>query len=197
MRLTSAAKKGIPSAPEDLYNRGKRLILESVEAGVTAMRAFVEVDETVKMTCLDVGLRLKNDFGHILFAQEPLFLPGVDSDSGATGDNYHLLCEGIRRPGVETIASAPYVEANITQAKANISLVLDLAWDHDLHVDFHLDYNIDPDMEPLIWNGPDIDDRGGERDTNYFGWTTAERYVHDGENHATTASDHPQYSQTR
>lgn len=65
MRLTSAAKKGIPSAPEDLYNRGKRLILESVEAGVTAMRAFVEVDETVKMTCLDVGLRLKNDFGHI------------------------------------------------------------------------------------------------------------------------------------
>lgn len=36
--------------------------MQSVEYGVTAMRAHVEVDETVAVTCLDIGLRLKQEY---------------------------------------------------------------------------------------------------------------------------------------
>lgn len=48
---------------QDLLERGRRLILESVQAGVTSMRAHVEVDPMVDMKCLDVGLALKKEFG--------------------------------------------------------------------------------------------------------------------------------------
>lgn len=48
---------------QDLLERGRRLILESVQAGVTSMRAHVEVDKLVGMKCLDAGLALKKEFG--------------------------------------------------------------------------------------------------------------------------------------
>lgn len=35
---------------------------ESAFAGVTSMRAFVEVDKTVNEQCLNVGRRLKKDY---------------------------------------------------------------------------------------------------------------------------------------
>lgn len=47
----------------DLIERGRRLILESVQAGVTSMRAHVEVDKLVYRKCLDAGLALKKEFG--------------------------------------------------------------------------------------------------------------------------------------
>ena len=63
MDLTKSAKSRFSTdAMEDLYARGARLIRESVEYGVTCMRAFVEVDEQVGFACLDVGLRLKKEF---------------------------------------------------------------------------------------------------------------------------------------
>lgn len=43
--------------------RGRRLILDSVEAGVTCMRAHVEVDPTVGFKCVDAALQLKKEFG--------------------------------------------------------------------------------------------------------------------------------------
>jgi cytosine/adenosine deaminase-related metal-dependent hydrolase len=59
MNLTSLAKSLFPSARADLLERGNRLITESVSAGVTSLRAHVEVDSMVGMTCLEVGLELK------------------------------------------------------------------------------------------------------------------------------------------
>ncbi len=61
LRVTAKAKADFLSQQHDLYIRGKRLILESVEAGVTVMRAHVEIDETVENVCLDIGLRLKKE----------------------------------------------------------------------------------------------------------------------------------------
>jgi cytosine/adenosine deaminase-related metal-dependent hydrolase len=54
MDLTSNAKARF--TPEDLRERGQRLIDESVAAGVTHMRAFVEVDVGVELKCLEAGL---------------------------------------------------------------------------------------------------------------------------------------------
>jgi len=62
MKLTKAAKEEFPKTLEDLYARGARLIRQSVEHGVTAMRAHVEIDTAVGFSCLETALKLQSDF---------------------------------------------------------------------------------------------------------------------------------------
>lgn len=59
MAVTAKVKAGFPTDVGDLYQRGARLIEESVENGVTSMRAHVEVDAIVGFSCLDVASKLK------------------------------------------------------------------------------------------------------------------------------------------
>ncbi|KAI0770295.1 Metallo-dependent hydrolase [Fomes fomentarius] len=154
LRVTAKAKSGFPTNSDDLYDRGRKLIAQSIECGVTLMRAHVEVDETVHFACVDAGLRLRKlfrDICHVqvaVFAQDPLFASATDDRPGL---NYALLQSSIRRHGVEAIGSAPYVEPSIHHAKRNIDLIFDLAFEAGIHVDFHLDYNLEPSAEPLIW----------------------------------------------
>ncbi|KAI0953142.1 hypothetical protein AcW1_007440 [Taiwanofungus camphoratus] len=154
LRVTAKAKCAFPSDEEDLYNRGKRLVISSVECGVTAMRAHVEVDEIVGMSCLDVGLKLREEFKEVCevqiaaFAQDPLFASAYDDPSR----NFRLLHDASKRAGVQAVGSAPYVESSTEHAKRNIMMIFDLAYEAGLHVDFHLDYNLDPASEPLIWH---------------------------------------------
>jgi cytosine/adenosine deaminase-related metal-dependent hydrolase len=61
-KITAKAKSQFLLDSDDLYKRGYRLIRESVECGVTSMRTHVEVDTSVKFTCLDVGLRLSKEW---------------------------------------------------------------------------------------------------------------------------------------
>lgn len=63
MKVTSKAKSSYQ--PDALLSRGRSLILESVKYGVTAMRAHVEVDTTVRFKCIDTGLRLKEELAHV------------------------------------------------------------------------------------------------------------------------------------
>ncbi|KAI0632129.1 Metallo-dependent hydrolase [Trametes polyzona] len=154
LRVTAKAKSTFPHNRDDLYDRGRKLILQSVECGVTTMRAHVEVDEAVHFACVDTGLRLQKlfrDICHVqiaVFAQDPLFASPMDDRPGL---NYVLLQSAVHRPGVEAVGSAPYVEPTIAHAKRNIDLVLDLALEAGLHVDFYLDYNLEPGAEPLVW----------------------------------------------
>jgi len=67
--VTSKAKARFAAAEDDLYERGKRLIKESIECGVTAMRAHVEVDRTVRFTCLAVAQRLQAEFANLCDVQ--------------------------------------------------------------------------------------------------------------------------------
>ncbi|KAL6303449.1 hypothetical protein BKA93DRAFT_332108 [Sparassis latifolia] len=154
LKVTAKAKSAFPADTEDLYDRGKRLITESVECGVTLMRAHVEVDRTVNMCCLEAGLRLRDEFQDICdiqiaaFAQDPLF---ASLDDERPGRNLDLLRNASKRAGVQAVGSAPYVEPSTEHAKRNIKLILDTAIENRLHVDFHLDYNLDLTSEPLIW----------------------------------------------
>ncbi|KAJ7250905.1 hypothetical protein B0H12DRAFT_1202867 [Mycena haematopus] len=144
----------------DLYKRGYELIRESLQCGVTSMRAHVEIDTAVEFLCLETGQKLRKDFldvcafnwqvkqsVHRPFAQEPLF---DTPESTEPGRNYTLLAEAAAND-IEVVGSAPYVEPTLEQAKANIMLLLKLAQKHGSHVDFHLDYNLDPASEPLIF----------------------------------------------
>ena len=73
LRVTTKAKSKFAYDLDDLFDRGRRLIAQSVEAGVTLMRAHVEVDESVHFACVDAGLRLRKlfrDICHIQIAGE-------------------------------------------------------------------------------------------------------------------------------
>lgn len=56
------AKAEFPHRIDDLYARGARIIRESVEYGVTAMRAHVEVDTLVGFACLEAAQKLQGDY---------------------------------------------------------------------------------------------------------------------------------------
>ena len=62
LQVTNQAKARFPDRVGDLYARATRLVRQSVEAGVTQMRAYVEIDMTVGMACLDAGLKVKSEW---------------------------------------------------------------------------------------------------------------------------------------
>lgn len=62
LQVTNKAKTKFPDCVEDLYTRATRLVRQSMEAGVTRMRAYVEIDTTVGMICLDTGLKVKAEW---------------------------------------------------------------------------------------------------------------------------------------
>lgn len=150
MELTNKAKARFSKS--DLLRRGRQLIIESIHAGVTAMRAFAEVDGDVMFKCLDAGLRLKKDFAKrcdiqiCAFAQLPLFSGKDDGDIVRK-----LMQEAAERDGVDVVGSTPYVEENWGKEKQNIDWITSLAMKAGKHLDLHLDYHLDSQKDASIW----------------------------------------------
>jgi len=155
MNLTGTAKKDFEEW--DLLERGQRLVDESVQAGVTHMRAFVEVDAIVGMKSLDAGIKLKKKAEQegrcvvqlCAFAQLPLF---TSTDGDRDGETIReLMEEAANRPEVDVVGSTPYVEADRRKMEQNIEWMIDLSIESGTHLDFHLDYHLDPEVEPMVW----------------------------------------------
>lgn len=149
LELTSKAKARFEK--DDLVRRGRWLIAESIAAGVTHMRAYVEVDHIVEFKCLDAAIELKKQFAMACviqictFAQDPIY-------SGEYGEaNRNLMSKAIESDYVEVLGTTPYVEGSIPAAKANMDWAFKTAMEHDKHLDFHLDYNLNPDQEAWTW----------------------------------------------
>ncbi|KAL8806664.1 MAG: hypothetical protein Q9182_001192 [Xanthomendoza sp. 2 TL-2023] len=148
LSLTSEAKSRF--SPDDLLRRGRWLVEESIAAGVTCMRAFVEVDATVRFKCLDAGMTLKTQYRDACeiqicaFAQNPLF----SSDSAVEGRR--LMEEAVERKGVDVVGSTPYVEADEDQMRENVDWIIDTAMRYGKHLDLHLDYHLDASKEPMV-----------------------------------------------
>ncbi|KAK8167750.1 cytosine deaminase protein-like protein [Phyllosticta citrichinensis] len=156
LALTQKAK--LRFEEDDLLRRGRQLIEESIRYGVTAMRAFVEVDADVGFKCLDAGLKLKHEFEArcevqiCAFAQLPLF---SGPDEGKTIRD--LMSEAVVRDGVDVVGSTPYVETTLAMAK-NVRWMAQLALEHDKFLDFHMDYHL-KNEPPLVWEAIGIFDR--------------------------------------
>jgi cytosine/adenosine deaminase-related metal-dependent hydrolase len=156
MDLTTSAKKHFSEV--DLLERGQRVIDESVAAGVTHMRAFVEVDSVVGMKCLDAGIELKRRSERegrcvvqlCAFAQLPLFT-GVDGDGSGDVIRF-LMTEAASKAEVDVVGSTPYVESDRDRMEKNIEWLIDLSIRTSTHVDFHLDYNLDLQTRPMVWH---------------------------------------------
>jgi Amidohydrolase family len=140
---------------DDLEHRGSQLIAESIRAGVTAMRAFVEVDHVTKFLCLEVASTLKERFVEachvqiVAFAQDPIF----SSENG--DENRRLLEQALEKKdklGIDVLGTTPYVETDTQSAHRNIEFAIQTALTHDLHLDFHLDYNLDSSRQPMIYH---------------------------------------------
>jgi cytosine/adenosine deaminase-related metal-dependent hydrolase len=150
MEMTGKAKSRFDE--EDLLKRGGQLIEESMMHGVTAMRAFVEVDGVVQLKCLHAGLKLKamySDRCYIqicAFAQLPLF--SGENDGVAV---QQLMTTAAGYPDVEVIGSTPYVEDDEAKSKKNVHWITQLALREKKHLDFHLDYFLEEDKQPLVW----------------------------------------------
>lgn len=141
IEITSEAKARFRR--DDLLRRGKWLIAESIAAGVTHMRAFVEVDHIVHMKCLDAAIELKKQFAAACeiqicaFAQEPIY-------SGTHGAaNRELMGAAIFNEHVSVLGTTPYVEDDEENTKKNIKWAIKVASDSNVQLDFHLDYNLD------------------------------------------------------
>jgi cytosine/adenosine deaminase-related metal-dependent hydrolase len=151
MEMTGKAKSRFEE--EDLVRRGRRLIDESMQHGVTNMRAFVEVDGVVQLKCLHAGLKLKEEYKDsclvqiCAFAQLPLF-SGKDEGEEVR----RLMTTASSFEGVEALGSTPYVEDDEERSKENARWITRLALQHKKHLDLHLDYFLEEDKEPLIWD---------------------------------------------
>lgn len=139
----------------DLLERGQRLIDESVNAGVTHMRAFVEVDSIVKSKCLDAGLQLKRKAEKegrcriqlCAFAQLPINSSEKDEDDHEIRS---LLESAAANDEIEAVGATPYVESNEERSKWNIDYMIQLCIQHNKHLDFHLDFSMDASIKPMV-----------------------------------------------
>ncbi|KAH7083368.1 cytosine deaminase protein-like protein [Paraphoma chrysanthemicola] len=151
MEMTGEAKSRFDE--EDLLRRGRLLVEESIRFGVTAMRAFVEVDGVVQLKCLDAGLKLKNEYRErceiqlCAFAQLPLF---SGQDDGA--EVRKLMTAAAAEESVEVLGSTPYVEDGESKSKENVRWIAQLALSHKKHLDLHLDYFLEEEKQPLVWD---------------------------------------------
>ena len=141
MEITAKAK--VRFEKDDLLKRGKWLITESIAAGVTHVRAFVEVDHIVRMKCLDAAIELKKQFAAgceiqiCAFAQEPIY-------SGTHGAaNRELMEAAVANEHVSVVGTTPYVESGEENMKKNVDWAIKIASGFLMHLDFHLDYNLD------------------------------------------------------
>ncbi|PWY76299.1 Metallo-dependent hydrolase [Aspergillus heteromorphus CBS 117.55] len=150
LTTTSTAKRHF--TPADLLRRGTWLLAGSVSAGVTAMRAFVEIDQTVNLTCLDAGITLKETWKDactvqlVAFAQDAIF-SGPDGGDA----NRRLMEEAVRRPQVDVLGTTPYVEDSLEAAERNVEWAVEMALECGMHLDFHLDYHLDGGREAMVW----------------------------------------------
>ncbi|KAF7503171.1 hypothetical protein GJ744_004241 [Endocarpon pusillum] len=151
--LSNTAQAKTRYTRSDLEQRGCQLIGESIQAGVTAMRAFVEVDHVVEFLCLEVASLLKKRFEKachvqiVAFAQEAIF-------SSSHGDeNRRFLEQALEKReefGIDVLGTTPYVESDNGSSHENIDWAVRKARQHHLHLDFHLDYNLDASAPPMI-----------------------------------------------
>ncbi|ETI25488.1 hypothetical protein G647_02261 [Cladophialophora carrionii CBS 160.54] len=152
LKFTSLAKQRYTD--EDLYLRGAQLLATSLAQGVTACRAFVEIDHVTRQSCLHAAIRLKECFRGKMklqicaFAQDPLF----STDHGAS--NMQVLQRALRDDcgeHVDVLGTTPYVEQSTDATLRNIEWAIETALEYSLHLDFHLDYNLDASRQAMVW----------------------------------------------
>ena len=139
--MTAALKGGFSRA--DIRQRALRLIRTSVEYGVTALRAHVEVDDTLALLAIETVLELREELRGVLDVQVVAFpQEGLTSQRNAVA----LLGQAVDL-GVDAVGGIPYADES---AAAHLDLVFAAAERSGLPIDLHIDLSDDPSQLDII-----------------------------------------------
>jgi cytosine deaminase len=130
--------------PEDLRQRGERVVRWAIAHGVGALRTHADVDRTVGLKHVEAALALKEAFAHSVRIQVVAFLPASVPMSDA--ESWTLL-EAAVRLGCDAVGGATGTRG--LEAPALMRRAADLAIKADCMVDLHLDETLDPAVQNL------------------------------------------------
>jgi cytosine deaminase len=119
-------------AEEDILERGRRALVESLKHGTTAHRVFVDVDSVVGLRCLNAAIKLKREFGGLIDVQVVAF-----PQEGLVGkpENVELLYKAAEL-GADVVGGIPWYENSADDASQHLDKVISVAksLDKDIHI---------------------------------------------------------------
>ncbi|HEX4189943.1 MAG TPA: amidohydrolase family protein [Marmoricola sp.] len=139
--MTTELKAGFTRA--DMRSRALRLIRGSVEYGVTALRAHVEVDDVLALRAIETMLELREELAGVVGLQVVAF-----PQDGLTSQRHarRLLEEAVAL-GVDVIGGIPYADDSATE---HLDLVFAAAERSGLPIDLHIDLTDDPSRLDVV-----------------------------------------------
>ncbi|MFC9328759.1 amidohydrolase family protein [Kitasatospora sp. NPDC057015] len=121
---------------KDVRDRARAVLDDAVANGTTLVRAHPDVDPIVGLLALDVMLELREEYRGVVDLQVVAFpQEGVLRAEGTLD----LLREALRR-GADVIGGCTYNEADLTDCRRQVDLVLDLAVEFGVPADLHADF---------------------------------------------------------
>lgn len=131
--ISEVAKQKKAFTAEDVYQRARHALEQSILNGTSHMRTHLEVDPGIGLRGLEGVLPLIKEYGWAIdleicvFPQEGLFNnPGTDE----------LMVESLKR-GCKVVGAAPYTDTN---PSGQIDRIFAMAREFGIDVDMHLDF---------------------------------------------------------
>jgi len=117
---------------EDVLERGRKALIESLKQGTTAHRVFVDVDSVVGLKCVNAAIKLKREFEGLIDLQVVAF-----PQEGLVGnqENVELLYKAAEL-GADVVGGIPWYENSIDEANRHLDIVFSVAksFDKDVHI---------------------------------------------------------------
>lgn len=130
--------------PQDLAQRGERVVRWAIAHGVGALRTHADVDRTIGLKHIEAALALKEAFEDSIRIQVVAFLPASVPMSDA--ESWGAL-EAALRLGCDAVGGTTGTRG--LEASALVRRAADLAVKLDRMVDLHLDETLDPAVQNL------------------------------------------------
>src|SRR5947209_6562615 len=141
---------------EDVAERAEQALIEAERAGVSHMRAFVDVDTKAKLVGLEGVMRARErlagrvDVQIVSFPQD-----GVLRDPGAA----ELVEEGVRM-GADVVGGIPWLEYTEDGMRRHVDLMFDIAVRYDKPISMLVDDAGDPGLRTIEYLAQQTIERG-------------------------------------
>lgn len=136
IQITADLKKTFTK--EDILERATKVLMKSVQNGITNLRCHVEVDDILKLKAMETILDLKEKFSDyislqiVTFPQEGIFVQQHAKE----------LMEESLKMGADVVGGIPY---NDRDASEHLDFVFQLAARYGKPIDLHIDLSDNPD----------------------------------------------------
>ncbi len=125
---------------EEVKERARKVALEMLKQGTTAIRTQVDVDPTAGLTPLKAILELKEELSDRITIQICAF-----PQEGVLKEGAYSLLEDALSGGADLLGGLPLVEEGRKNQEKHIDLLFRLAIKYDKHLDIQVDESNDPE----------------------------------------------------